>query len=302
MAQLLVTGAHGTLGHVVCEVLSLRHDVIGVSRRPLAAYASPPWMKPPRLTLIDDLDLTDGEAMARRLPASGVSVVVNCAGLIKQKPAAKDPMAVLQANSVMPRRLAQWCDARGAHLIHISTDCVFSGRRGGYCEADTPDPDESYGMSKMLGEIPASPHLTLRTSFIGPQLAGTEGLFAWFLAQQVAIKGFSRAVFSGFTTLALARIIERIIDAPTPLSGLYHLASQPISKYDLLCAIEQRLGRGLTIERDESFVCDRSLDGRRFADATGIASPSWDEMLDELCQPIAARTEQRPARRAGRRR
>ncbi|HLG48269.1 MAG TPA: sugar nucleotide-binding protein [Reyranella sp.] len=187
---------------------------------------------------------------------------------------------------------------RGARLIHISTDCVFSGRRGGYRESDTPDPVDLYGLSKLLGEVGTPPHLTLRTSFIGPQLSGREGLLAWFLAQRGTIKGYGKAIFSGLTTCALARVIERVIDGPLPLSGLYHVAASPISKYALLCDIERRLQRGITIERDDSFECDRSLDGHRFANASGISVPGWDEMLDGLCSTLDGDERSRSGRDA----
>jgi dTDP-4-dehydrorhamnose reductase len=284
MAQILVTGAHGMLGHVVCRVLLHKYRVVGVCRAPRTTYAAPDWMQGPRFSLLDQVDLTDPQELARRLPARGVSVVVNCAGLIKQRPEASEPLTVLQANALVPQRLAQWCDAHGARLIHISTDCVFSGRRGGYSEADTPDPVDLYGLSKLVGEITTAPHLTLRTSFIGPQLRGREGLFAWFLAQRGrTVQGYANAVFSGLTTLAFAQILDQIVGGPSVLHGLYHVASPPISKYALLREIERRLALDVTILRDESVTCDRSLDGRRFAAVSGIAIPDWQTMLDALC-------------------
>ena len=297
MKTILVTGAHGTLGHAVCRVLSQKHRVIGTCRGSRDSYPALDC-RSPAFSLIDRVDLTDPRAMAERLPGRGIAMVVNCAGLIKQRPAANDPMAVMQVNALMPLRLAQWCEARGARLIHISTDCVFSGRRGGYRESDTPDPVDLYGLSKLLGEVGTPPHLTLRTSFIGPQLSGREGLLAWFLAQRGTIKGYGKAIFSGLTTCALARVIERVIDGPLPLSGLYHVAASPISKYALLCDIERRLQRGITIERDDSFECDRSLDGHRFANASGISVPGWDEMLDGLCSTLDGDERSRSGRDA----
>ena len=137
----------------------------------------------------------------------------------------------------------------------------------------------------------------MRTSFIGPQLSGQESLLAWFLAQHGTVKGFAKAIFSGLTTMAFARVIERVIDGPLPLSGLYHVASQPISKYALLCEIERRLKRGITIVRDDTMECDRSLDGHRFTNASGIAVPDWEEMLDALCGSADAAWD-RPTRPA----
>jgi dTDP-4-dehydrorhamnose reductase len=297
MANILVTGAHGTLGHVVCRVLSQRHRVIGTCRGPRGSYAALDCLLAPGLSLIDSVDLTDSRSLAERLPQGGISVVINCAGLIKQRPEANDPMAVMQVNALMPLRLAQWCEAHGARLIHLSTDCVFSGKRGGYGEDDTPDPVDLYGLSKLLGEVGTAPHLTLRTSFIGPQLSGQEGLLAWFLAQRGSIKGYAKAIFSGLTTTALAQVLEKIVDGPLPLAGLYHVAARPISKYALLVEIERRLRLGIAIERDDAMECDRSLDGHRFASASGIAVPDWDEMLDMLCAELDDEARHHPMHR-----
>jgi dTDP-4-dehydrorhamnose reductase len=297
MKSILVTGAHGTLGHAVCRTLSQKHRIIATCRGPRDGYPALDCPSP-TFSLIDQVDLTDPRALAERLPSRGISAVINCAGLIKQRPTANDPMAVMQVNALMPLRLAQWCEVRGARLIHISTDCVFSGRRGGYRESDTPDPVDLYGLSKLLGEVGTQPHLTLRTSFIGPQLSGREGLLAWFLAQRGTIKGYGKAIFSGLTTTAFARVIERVIDNPLPLSGLYHVAAPPISKYALLCEIEHRLQRGITIERDDTMECDRSLDGHRFVNASGITVPGWDEMLDGLCSTLEGEKRSRPGRSA----
>jgi len=243
MAHILVTGANGMLGHIVCRVLSQNHNVVGVCRGPRAAYRASDWMQGSRVSLLDQVDLADPQVLAERLPTRDISVVINCAGLIKQRPEAGEPLAILQANALVPRRLAQWC-----------------------------------------GEITAAPHLTLRTSLIGPQLDGQEGLFAWFVAQRGrTVQGYANAVFSGLTTFAFAQILDRIVGSPSVLSGLYHVASRPISKYALLREIDRRLALGVTVVRDESMACDRSLDGGRFIAASGIAIPDWKEMLDALC-------------------
>jgi dTDP-4-dehydrorhamnose reductase len=183
MSCIVVTGAHGMLGHVVCRALCEKHRVVGVCRAARDSYPSLGEVDEQTFSLIDRVDLADPGSLSERLP-SDASVVVNCAGLIKQRPEATDPMAVLQANAVVPRRLADWCDRNGARLIQVSTDCVFSGSRGLYSEDDTPDPVDLYGLSKVLGEVTTAPHLTLRASMIGPQLRGREGLLAWFLAQR----------------------------------------------------------------------------------------------------------------------
>jgi dTDP-4-dehydrorhamnose reductase len=286
MAHIVVTGPHGMLGHVVCRVLSKKHRVVGVCRAAHDSYPALDGVDERNFALADQVDLADPTSLSQRLP-SEASVVVNCAGLIKQRAEANDPMAILDANALIPRRLAEWCDANGARLIHVSTDCVFSGHRGNYGEEETPDPVDLYGLSKVLGEITTAPHLTLRTSIIGPQLRGREGLFAWFVSQHGrVVQGYANAIFSGLTTLAFADVLDRLIAGPSAPSGLYHVAAAPISKYALLQELDRRLALGVTIQRDDSVVCDRSLDGRRFCATSGIAIPGWEEMLDTLCRNL----------------
>ena len=284
MTDIIVLGASGMLGHVVCDVLSRRHRVVGLVRGSREAYADLETLCGPRFSLLDRVDSQNPAAFRRCMDAIGADIVVNCAGLIKQRPECADPTLALRANALLPRTLAAWCDRHSAKLIHISTDCVFSGALGYYSEAHEPDPVDLYGVSKLLGEIYEAPHLTLRTSLIGAQRHGTEGLFAWFLAQRGrTVKGFQKAIFSGLTTGAFAQLLLQIIDDHNDLTGLFHVASEPISKFDLLVEIERRLRLGIRIAKDDSVVCDRSLDGSRFAAATGISIHRWDAMLDELC-------------------
>ncbi|MPY70896.1 MAG: sugar nucleotide-binding protein [Alphaproteobacteria bacterium] len=284
MARIAVLGATGMLGHVACQVLSQGHQVFGVTRRAREACRDLEEICGRGFSLAEHVDVHDLAGLYERLDALDPEVVVNCAGLVKQRPDADDPMLMLGANALLPRRVAKWCDRRKAKLIQVSTDCVFSGRHGYYSELATPDPTDLYGCSKLLGEIERLPHLTLRTSLIGPGGSVSGGLFAWFIAQRGRrVQGFGRAIFSGLTTAAFARVLLRLIDGHRELSGLFHVAAKPISKYDLLVEIERRLRLGTIVVRDDTLICDRSLDGRDFEARTGIAAPPWNAMLDELC-------------------
>jgi dTDP-4-dehydrorhamnose reductase len=284
MARIAILGANGMLGHVACRELSSSHEVIAMIRRTDAGHLKPILRANEIITGVDALD----RRLETVLRSVAPQIVVNCVGLVKQRPEARDTMLAIEINALLPHRLARACDEIGAKLVHLSTDCVFSGKRGGYPETDVPDPVDTYGRSKLLGEVTAPPHLTLRTSMIGPQLEGEEGLVAWFLAQRGrAIKGYTRAIFSGLTTLALSRVIGEILERHPTLSGLYHLAAEPISKYDLLTGLAARFDWRDPIEPVDSPAIDRSLDGRRFVEATGIKVPSWNEMLDELAAELA---------------
>jgi dTDP-4-dehydrorhamnose reductase len=191
----------------------------------------------------------------------------------------------IRANALFPHDLAAACRERGARLIHISTDCVFSGRKGGYTETDRPDPEDVYGRSKLLGEVATPGALTLRTSMIGREIATSRGLLEWFLAQSGGtVRGFTRAVFSGPTTPVLSRAIADVLERHQSLEGLYHLGAEPIDKHALLLALRDAFGLDVEIEPDDGVVIDRSLDSSRFREATGWAAPTWEEMVAELAE------------------
>ncbi|MFM8331419.1 MAG: dTDP-4-dehydrorhamnose reductase family protein, partial [Candidatus Methylumidiphilus sp.] len=182
-------------------------------------------------------------------------------------------------NSLLPHRLATLCSIAGARLIHISTDCVFSGDRGGYTEDDPSDARDVYGKTKFLGEVTDSHTITLRTSIIGHELQTTHGLVEWFLSQERQCKGYTKAIFSGLPTVVLARIISDIVISRPDLSGVYHLAARPISKYELLNLIAAVYGKEIEIIPDDQFVVDRSLSAERFRVATGYVAPDWANLV-----------------------
>lgn len=271
------------LGHMLCRQLSQAHEVWGScrgdwSREPLAPVL-------PRERCVERLECTDAAALRETLERLRPDVVLNCVGVIKQKPDAHDAMTQIRVNALLPHELARAADSVGAKVVQFSTDCVFSGRRGRYREEDLPDPVDVYGCSKLLGEIRREPHLTLRTSIVGRQLRGTESLFEWFLSQRGGrVRGHVHAIYSGLTTLALARLLGRLLEEHFDFSGLYHVASRPVSKFELLRQVNDRLDLGIRIEPDEKLRCDRSLDGRAFEEATGLRVPSWERMIDEFAE------------------
>jgi dTDP-4-dehydrorhamnose reductase len=210
------------------------------------------------------------------------AVVINCVGLVKQLADADDPLAALPVNALLPHRLARLCALTGTRLIHVSTDCVFSGRKGGYRESDDADAGDLYGRSKLLGEVDYANAMTLRTSIIGHELASAHGLIGWFLSQQGSVRGFTRAIFSGLPTGELARVMKDFVVPRPDLRGVYHVAADPISKYDLLHVVNQEYGRGLDIRADGQLRIDRSLDGTRFREATGYVAPPWPWLVAEM--------------------
>lgn len=266
------------LGHKLWQKFSERFDAYVTFRQPATAYTRHGIFDPERaLGQVSALDL---DSVTRAFARARPDAVVNCIGIVKQDASAKDPLTSIAINSLFPHRLAQLARAAGARLIHLSTDCVFSGRAGGYDEEASPDAEDLYGRTKLLGEVGGEGCLTLRTSMIGRELAGAHGLLEWFLSQEGGrVRGFRRAVFSGFTTGALAELLARVVAEHHGLSGVWHVAANPINKLELLSLIKETYGLRIEIEPDESFVCDRSLDGSRFREETGIVAPTWAEMI-----------------------
>jgi dTDP-4-dehydrorhamnose reductase len=234
--------------------------------------------------IIEGVSAQSDEDLIRAVDKVAPSVVINCIGIVKQDKDAQDPVLAISVNALFPHLAARVCRARGIRLIQLSTDCVFSGSKGNHTEADFPDAADLYGRSKLLGEVVDDSSLTIRTSMIGRELTGCHGLLEWFLSQSGGtVRGFKRAIFSGFTTGALADIILNIVQHQPKLSGLWHVAAEPINKFDLLTLVKQTYGLQIVIEPDETFICDRSLDATRFRAATGFVPKSWREMITRMC-------------------
>lgn len=276
--KILVLGASGMLGNAMVRVLSedATSTVVGTVRSGAAKRFFAPSIAD---KLIVGVDVENQDALVRLFADVRPDVVINCIGLVKQLAQAEDPLMALPVNALLPHRLARLCELGGARLVHMSTDCVFSGKKGGYRETDFPDAEDLYGRSKFLGEV-AYPHsITLRTSIIGHELQSAHGLIGWFLSQDAKCKGYTRAIFSGFPTVVLAKIIRDVVLPRTDLSGVYHVAAQPISKYDLLRLVAEVYGKSIEIVPDGALAIDRSLDASRFNEATGYTPPSWRDLI-----------------------
>lgn len=290
MLRVLVLGGSGMLGHKLYQVCAERFDVYATLRQPAQAYERDGLFDPARI--IGNVAANDFDSVLKATASVQPSVIVNCIGVVKQDAAAKDPFTSISLNSLFPHRLAQVCRAASARLIHLSTDCVFSGRKGHYAEDDSADAEDLYGKTKYLGEVGGASCLTLRTSMIGRELHGSHGLLEWFLSQQgKSVRGFRRALFSGFTTRALAEIIAWLISDHPELEGIWHVAAEPISKLDLLTLIKETGELNIQIEPDDTFHCDRSLNGARFGEATGFVPPAWSDMISQLFQDATPYTE-----------
>jgi dTDP-4-dehydrorhamnose reductase len=284
--KILILGGSGMLGHRLW--INLRHEhEVWVTVRP----TSSPFPERPEFPLKyirTDVDASNFDQVTRALASIQPDLVINCIGLIKQMGhLARDPIMSISLNALLPHRISLICRAAKIRMIHISTDCVFSGKKGNYLESDESDAEDLYGRSKFLGEVAYPPHsITLRTSIIGRELKTRLGLIEWFLLQKDGdtINGYKRAIFTGFTTDELSRVIMNYVIPYPDLTGLYHVSSAPISKYDLLHLVNEAFGRKVNILPHEDFFCDRSLDSTRFRQATGYQPPAWPKMIREMAE------------------
>jgi dTDP-4-dehydrorhamnose reductase len=275
-----VVGASGMLGHEAIRVLAPDFEVWGACRSPQDL----PDLGVPPERLLGGLDAERADSAYAMVERVRPTLVLNAAGIVKQRKAAKAAIPSISVNSLWPHVLADACAAHEARMVHVSTDCVFSGARGRYLESDVPDAFDLYGRSKLLGEVTDQDHVvTLRTSIVGWQLGEPTGLVAWFAAHRnERLKGYTKAVFSGLTTGALTELIRDIILRDTALSGLWHVSADPIDKFKLLTDLAGHLGWNVELNPVDQPEIDRSLDSTRFRERTGWTPPSWAEMLEGL--------------------
>jgi dTDP-4-dehydrorhamnose reductase len=277
MTRLLILGGGGMLGHKLWQTALPRFETKATVRSGARFFVERGY---PAESVLPHVDVSDPNALIRAVAVARPEAVVNCIGVVKQLAAAKDPRVSVSLNALLPHQLADLCQAAGARLIHISTDCVFSGRRGMYRESDPSDAEDLYGRSKFLGEVDRPGCLTIRTSIIGRELSTHNGLVEWFLSNRgTKVPGYVKAIFSGLTTNVLSTLILDLIQNDPSLSGLYQVAAEPINKYELLQLLNDAYDAGAAIERDGSVAIDRSLDATRFHAATSFTAPSWPDMI-----------------------
>ena len=278
--NILVLGASGMLGAALVTRLKQRPEGFGV----FGTYR--PGAELPHVdgaTFIEVNDIFDESHIADILKNNEIGMVVNAIGLIKQIGSSVTDEDFIRINAMLPHFMARLADNAGARFIEVSTDCVFSGQKGLYTEADTPDATDMYGRSKLLGEVTDRDNtLTIRTSIIGHESGRAASLIDWFLSTEGSVSGFNKAVFSGFPTIVLADIIaDHVIPRPE-LSGLYHVSAEPIDKFTLLSMVNDIYDHGVNLEPSDKLVIDRSLDSTRFRDATGFTPLPWPDLIKAM--------------------
>ncbi len=279
--SILILGATGLIGNTIFKYLSLNQafNVYG-SVRNLSSekYFSSKISR--NLVILDKF--SENNKWLVLFKKIRPQVVINCIGITKHLTSGNDPLTSIPLNAYFPHYINSICHTYQSRLIHISSDCVFSGNKGGYLEEDICDANDFYGRSKALGEIKLGSAITLRTSTIGHELKTSFGLLEWFLKQRKSCSGYKHAYFSGVTTFELAKIINQYVIPNPQLQGLYHVGAKKISKFDLLNQIANEYERKIEIIPNTSFKIDRSLNSDRFYGATGYRPPSWPQLIREM--------------------
>jgi dTDP-4-dehydrorhamnose reductase len=294
--RVLILGGAGMLGHKLVQTFAAEFDTWTTVRGSGPSYAPYGLIHPDRV--IEGIDALNFDSLAEVIERLRPQAVVNCIGIIKQLPTASDPVLNLTINSLLPHRLQQLCHALGARLIHFSTDCVFSGRKGNYTEDDPSDALDLYGRTKFLGETSGEGALTIRSSVIGRELSTTSGLVEWFLAQRGGVvHGYTRAIYSGFTTQMMARIVSSLLLDHPALCGPVQVSSAPISKYELLGLLREAYDVAVDIVPDETVQMDRTLDSSRFRALTAFVPPSWPDMIGQMASDATPYEQWRASRR-----
>lgn len=279
--KVLILGATGMLGHKLMQVLSHEHTITGTVRRKAIVPSDYPIFL--NMNILGKISADNLETIRTAIDKVNPEVIINCIGIVKQLPAAQDPLQSISINALFPHQLAKICQQKNVRMIHMSTDCVFSGHKGNYTETDPSDAEDLYGKTKYLGEVNYPGCLTIRTSIIGRELETKHSLIEWFLSQEgKTVSGYKKAIFSGLTTIALSEIIAEIIINHPHLSGVYQIASEPISKYDLLYLVNKIYGLKIRIDPNETIINNRSLNPEKFKKETNIKIPSWEYMIEEM--------------------
>lgn len=268
------------LGHQLFSVLKLRHDVKVTLRQGVAQYKTHGLFS--ASNAYEGVEMQCVDQLLNVVADFRPDVIINAIGIVKQLSVAKESIPSLEINALLPHRLALIARTVGARFVHFSTDCVFSGRKGNYSEADTPDPEDLYGRSKLLGEVGDAHCLTLRISLIGHELDRKTSLVEWFLSQKSPVQGFRKAIFSGFTTIEMARIVEMLILKHPDAHGIWHVSSEPIDKCSLLTLVKKHYGVSTEIVPNDEFRCDRSLNSARFRERFDYRPPTWESMIAEM--------------------
>jgi dTDP-4-dehydrorhamnose reductase len=281
--RILILGGNGMIGHKMYQLISKYYKDTWVTlRNNLSSYSYSEIYNSEKV--IDKIDLSNFKLLLNQLNVLNPDVVINACGITIRRgiDAFKSNSIIL--NSALPHFLNEWVVSNNKRLIHFSTDCVFSGKKGDYLDNDIKDAIDLYGLTKSMGEIIDSKFtITLRGSMIGRELENKTELLEWFLHQKNnVIKGFTNVIYSGITTVRMAEIVLKLIDQYPNLSGVYNISSIPISKFELLKLWNNLFDINANIEIDNSYTSNKNLISDNFYRRISMEQPDWVELSSQL--------------------
>jgi dTDP-4-dehydrorhamnose reductase len=280
--KVLILGAGGMLGHMAVRVLGENFEVFGTTRGDASSLPTlEKFLK--KDSWITGVNVLNDDEVDRVLNTIRPDAVINCVGLVKQKMDNSSYLESIEINALLPHKLFSLCEKYNSKLIQVSTDCVFTCDPGIKNQDDVPNATDLYGRTKFLGEVDYGTALTIRTSIVGRQISGQESFFEWVLNQTGKVaNGYANALYTGLTTFSLSNVISEILSNHFSLSGLWQIASEPISKFELMNKLNHEMSLDIDIREDFDFRCDRRLNGSPFHEKTMIKIPTWDSMVQQF--------------------
>jgi dTDP-4-dehydrorhamnose reductase len=281
--KIFILGANGMIGHKIYLYLNkFNYNVWGLSRSKFENIKFKQIFDQSKF--IDNFDLCNFSNLNSILNTIKPDIIINAAGITIRRGIEADKSQTILVNSALPHILNQWINLNNnTRLIHFSTDCVFSGLKGNYNEKSIIDATDFYGKTKGLGEVNNNRVLTLRSSMIGCELDNFTELFEWFKSQKnQTIDGFSNVLYSGITTIRMAKYIKLIIEKFQDMNGLYNISSNPITKYELLKNLENKFNFNIKININENYYSNKVLNSSYFFNYIKQSQPCWSELIEEF--------------------
>jgi len=277
--KILILGVDGMIGHKIAQVLAFNNEVTGTSRKQISSTD----LGITNATIIYKDFIIDKslDFISEIMP----DVIINCVGITTRRINESNIDDLSFINSTLPKLINDWSIGNSIKMIHMSTDCVFSGKSGNYLDDDIPDATDSYGLSKANGEINNNKTLTLRSSMVGREIYNHTELFEWLISNKNGkIEGYANVIYSGITTVRMAKIIDFILNKNLNLSGIYNIGSIPISKYDLLIMLINSFDLKIDISKKTQIKSNKVLISKKFTEITGLKTPNWDDLISEFKQ------------------
>jgi dTDP-4-dehydrorhamnose reductase len=281
--RIIILGGNGMIGHKIYQHISKEFSDTWVTlRNKLETYSFSHIYD--KQKIIDSIDLSDFQLLKNRLDELKPEIIINACGITIRRGVDELKSKTIILNSSLPHFLNEWVLSNNKRLIHFSTDCVFSGGKGDYLDNDKKDATDLYGTSKSMGEVFDSKFaITLRGSMIGRELENKTELLEWFLSQKnKTIKGFSKVIYSGITTVKMAEIVLAVIKTNEIINGIYNISSKPISKFNLLKLCNKIFEINAVIEEDKSYKSNKNLISDKFFNEIGIEQPTWVDLIRQL--------------------